>query len=62
MAAFVAGGYLERKAPHWLGSCSILLMHMVDWYATLIGIRTSQVIDDKHQESKDVPLVDSLSV
>jgi arylsulfatase I/J len=61
-AAFVTGGFLERSAPHLLGSRSNLLMHMVDWYATLIGIGTSKLIDDRHQESKDVPPVDSLNV
>lgn len=40
-AAIVAGGYLEKAAPHLVGARSNLLIHLVDWYATLVGLTTT---------------------
>eukprot|EP00567_Pseudictyota_dubia_P004411 CAMPEP_0197436048 /NCGR_PEP_ID=MMETSP1175-20131217/3518_1 /TAXON_ID=1003142 /ORGANISM="Triceratium dubium, Strain CCMP147" /LENGTH=528 /DNA_ID=CAMNT_0042965229 /DNA_START=513 /DNA_END=2100 /DNA_ORIENTATION=+ len=37
-AAFLTGGFLTRKAPHKVGTRSTLLVHIVDWYSTLIGL------------------------
>lgn len=37
-AAFLAGGFLEKSAPHLVGTRSDLLIHLVDWYATLVSI------------------------
>ncbi|KAL3925964.1 MAG: hypothetical protein SGILL_000065 [Bacillariaceae sp.] len=64
-AAFVSGGFLEQMAPNLLGSRSNLLMHLVDWYDTLIEVGTSistRITKQDHRESQDVPPVDSLNV
>ena len=34
-AAFVAGGYLEKTAPHTIGTRNQLLIHIVDWYVSV---------------------------
>ncbi|KAG7372537.1 sulfatase [Nitzschia inconspicua] len=64
-AAFVGGGYLERQAPHLVGTKSQLLMHLVDWYSTLIGLGASSAANnvmDWYDESGGVPPVDSMDV
>lgn len=63
-AAFVGGGFLERKAPHLMGSRSPVLMHLVDWYTTLInlGEKLTEGTLDWPEDSSDVPPVDSVDV
>ena len=60
-AAFVAGGYLETNAPHLVGTRSNLLIHLVDWYATLVGL-AGGVRDSPREEeiSGEIPGIDSL--
>lgn len=64
--AFVAGGYLKQKAPNLIGSRSDLLIHLVDWYATLVGLSSATRSDDKlanqSVHNSDIPPVDSLDV
>jgi arylsulfatase B len=59
-AAFVAGGYLEKEAPHRVGTRSDLLIHLVDWYATLVGLGGDirQLKEEKDQKL-GVPAIDS---
>lgn len=64
-AAFVTGGVLETQAPHLLGTRSDLLIHLVDWYATLSGLASSSSTkSDRSTENRDdnseIPTVDSL--
>ncbi|CAB9500962.1 Arylsulfatase B [Seminavis robusta] len=63
-AAFVTGGYVERHAPHLVGTRSNLLVHLVDWYATLVGLAGSGQNNETRtrpieDENDDVPPVDS---
>ena len=59
-AAFVAGGYLEKVVPHLIGTRSELLIHLVDWYATLVGIGGGRVLLQNLQDERNsLPAVDS---
>jgi arylsulfatase B len=67
-AAFVAGGFLERQAPHLVGRKSPVLMHLVDWYSTLIGLGKSSDKNTgydntfRNRESAVIPPVESRDV
>jgi arylsulfatase B len=66
-AAFMAGGFLEQQAPHLVGTTSPLLMHLVDWYSTLIRLGSTfrgeaVQVTKLYREPDDVPPVDSKNV
>ena len=73
-AAFVSGGYLQQQAPHLIGTRSSLLMHLTDWYATILGIAAGgdkraiqrmwqrEEQQNHDQDSTQIPPVDSLNV
>jgi len=62
-AAFVTGGYLEQEAPHLVGTRSQLLIHLVDWYATLVRLvtdKTESLENNDSTDNDDIPAIDSV--